>query len=71
MEPVDPESFQPASVTKLLEPAVPRMEERGGPVPLGLTLALEAPGSGPLEDGPEEEQKERSPEEGTYDCTLS
>ncbi|KAG5272996.1 hypothetical protein AALO_G00171580 [Alosa alosa] len=71
VEPVNPESFQPANVTKLLEPAIPRLEERGGSVPLGLSLSLEAPGSGPLEDRPEEEEKEHSPEEGTYDCTLS
>lgn len=71
MEPVNPESFQPANVTKLLEPAITRLEERSGSVPLGLSLSLEAPGSGPLEDRPKEEEKEQSPEEGTYDCTLS
>lgn len=71
VEPVNPESFQPVNAAKLLEPAITRMEERGGSVPLGLSLALEAPGSGPLEERAEEEEKEPSPEEGTYDCTLS
>ncbi|XP_030623173.1 guanine nucleotide exchange factor subunit RIC1 isoform X2 [Chanos chanos] len=74
VEQVQPEAFQPASVSKLAEPTLPRTEDSRGPVPLGLPLPLEpssGSGSHPMEDSAEEEQEEQSPEEGSYDCTLS
>uniref|UniRef100_A0AAY4DW43 Protein RIC1 homolog n=1 Tax=Denticeps clupeoides TaxID=299321 RepID=A0AAY4DW43_9TELE len=73
VEQVQPEAFQPASTSKLLEPVPPRVEDIHTVTP-GQSLSPEvSPGSGPwpTEDRPPEEPEEDSPDEGSYDCTLS
>ncbi|XP_023687655.1 guanine nucleotide exchange factor subunit RIC1 isoform X1 [Paramormyrops kingsleyae] len=72
-DPVQPEAFQPASTSKLMEPASPRAEDSRGVAPLGTSLPTEAPGGSvrPAEDCPVQEQEEKAVEEGAYDCTLS
>ncbi|XP_036443533.1 guanine nucleotide exchange factor subunit RIC1 [Colossoma macropomum] len=72
VEQVQPEAFQPSSMSKLAEPALPRAEPC--PAPLGLPLPPDAStGSGArnMEDACEDEPEEEAVEEGTYDCTLS
>lgn len=72
-DPVQPEAFQPANTSKLIEPASPRAEDSRGVAPLGTSLPAEAPGGlvRPAEDGPVQEQEEKAVVEGAYDCTLS
>ncbi|XP_007230663.3 guanine nucleotide exchange factor subunit RIC1 [Astyanax mexicanus] len=72
MEQVQPEAFQPSGMSKLAEPALPRVEPC--PAPLGLPLPPDpssASSTRSLEDTCEDEPEEEAVEEGTYDCTLS
>ncbi|KAL7853237.1 hypothetical protein AOLI_G00200810 [Acnodon oligacanthus] len=72
VEQVQPEAFQPSSMSKLAEPTLPRAEPC--PAPLGLPLPPDAStGSSTrsMEDACEDEPEEEAVEEGTYDCTLS
>ncbi|KAL6470644.1 hypothetical protein MHYP_G00217630 [Metynnis hypsauchen] len=72
VEQVQPEAFQPSSMSKLAEPTLPRAEPC--PAPLGIPLPPDAStGSSTrsMEDACEDEPEEEAVEEGTYDCTLS
>uniref|UniRef100_A0AAR2KIT9 Protein RIC1 homolog n=1 Tax=Pygocentrus nattereri TaxID=42514 RepID=A0AAR2KIT9_PYGNA len=72
VEQVQPEAFQPSSMSKLAEPTLPRAEPC--PAPLGLPLPPDtSTGSSTrsMEDACEDEPEKEAVEEGTYDCTLS
>ncbi|MBN3306644.1 RIC1 protein, partial [Amia calva] len=72
-EQVQPEAFQPVSVSKLTEQVFPRPEDSRSPAGISVSLPSE-PGSSvirPTEDNVGKEQEEGPLEEGTYDCTLS
>nr|XP_006627063.1 PREDICTED: RAB6A-GEF complex partner protein 1 isoform X1 [Lepisosteus oculatus] len=71
-EQVQPEAFQPVSVSKLAEPACPRAEDSRSPS-AGGSQPSEGGVSAirPEEDNPGDEPEEPPLEEGTYDCTLS
>ncbi|XP_066566821.1 guanine nucleotide exchange factor subunit RIC1 isoform X2 [Amia ocellicauda] len=72
-EQVQPEAFQPVSVSKLTEQVFPRPEDSRSPAGISVSLPSE-PGSSvirPTEDNVGKEQEEGPLEKGTYDCTLS